>query len=462
MATYTKETALYDTGAIAADIANAGTTATSYITRVDATNGIRVHDLNESTDFVQVNSSAISMYRGGTAAANEKVRIEDDEIRVGATTTGHAVLDEDGMDVYIGDTSVAHYGEMARVGLENSSHMEVYGDSIVGVSSSGNKFFEVNENGGSTPAVSWYTLYEQRLKTGMSGWGSKTFDLTTVPLWSSVANGETFYASVYYTRSSGVPIYSKTVEFTKGTTNTSDSLIKYTAPNALNFAASGTHTDCNTRVMKVGISTTINGSLYRFGKDVAETGGANSFLIGTGTAASSSNQLAIGAYNYDYANAPLMVGNGSSNSNRSNALTVTNGGDLRIRNNLYIGCNADGSGGIKLNDFDVSNLLVMQPIGSAVPSQKVARRFGNFIYVSYKIGGISLSASSTTAILSLFEEVRPANEAIVPANITDSNYATVGTGLIRFETGGWVYLVAPKSLSQTSGLYVMFTALYLI
>ena len=62
MATYTKETALYDTGAIANDIANAGTTATSYITRVDATNGIRVHDLNESTDFVQVNSSAISMY----------------------------------------------------------------------------------------------------------------------------------------------------------------------------------------------------------------------------------------------------------------------------------------------------------------------------------------------------------------------------------------------------------------
>jgi len=39
-------------------------TATSYITYVDANNGIQVHNSDDLTDYIQINSDAISIYRG--------------------------------------------------------------------------------------------------------------------------------------------------------------------------------------------------------------------------------------------------------------------------------------------------------------------------------------------------------------------------------------------------------------
>lgn len=171
----------------------------------------------------------------------------------------------------------------------------------------------------------------------------------------------------------------------------------------------------------------------------------------TRTEAGYASQTVIGKYNDNQANNAFEIGNGTSNIERSNALTVDWQGNVEIAGKLDVGEN-----------YNVKLRAVTQTLSGVSPVQFEAERFGKFIYMSYKIGAVSLSASSFTAILSLYSDIRPKYETIVPANITDSNYATVGTGLIRFETGGWVYLVAPKSLSQTSGLYVMFTALYLI
>lgn len=48
-----------------------------------------------------------------------------DNIRIGATSTGHAVLDDDGMDVYIGETPVAHYGDYARIGKDGKANTRI-------------------------------------------------------------------------------------------------------------------------------------------------------------------------------------------------------------------------------------------------------------------------------------------------------------------------------------------------
>ena len=44
----------------------------------------------------------------------------------------------------------------------------------------------------------------------------------------------------------------------------------------------------------------------------------------------------------------FVIGNGNQENTRSNALAVSIEGDLRLKNNLYINCNADSSGGTKL------------------------------------------------------------------------------------------------------------------
>jgi len=65
-------------------------TATSYITYIDANNGIQVHNSDDLTDYIQINSNAISMYRGSELnnISKETLRIEDRAIRIGKIGEG--------------------------------------------------------------------------------------------------------------------------------------------------------------------------------------------------------------------------------------------------------------------------------------------------------------------------------------------------------------------------------------
>lgn len=128
MPTYSKETALYDTGAIAADIDAAGDTADTYITAVDQ-NGIKVH------------------------AANN----------VG---TNYAGIDATGMDVVKGGASVAKFGETTRIGRafvsgasNNESHMELDYHSLQLVDKEGESYFHVSDLRGSSGSISVEDVY---------------------------------------------------------------------------------------------------------------------------------------------------------------------------------------------------------------------------------------------------------------------------------------------------------------
>lgn len=83
---------------------------------------------------------------------------------------------------------------------------------------------------------------------------------------------------------------------------------------------------------------------------------SRSHTQGQGTIAQAINQTVIGKYNVaqgqpnsdgpdDYA---LIIGNGSSDSARANALAVVKKGDLRLKGDVYVGCNDDSTGGTKL------------------------------------------------------------------------------------------------------------------
>ena len=75
MTTYSKETALYDTGAIATDIAKARNTAEKYITKIDD-NGIKVHaydDTNEVADtnnYTRITSNGMEVFQNSESVSS--------------------------------------------------------------------------------------------------------------------------------------------------------------------------------------------------------------------------------------------------------------------------------------------------------------------------------------------------------------------------------------------------------
>ena len=90
----------------------AGMTATSYITYVDANNGIKVHNASDTSNYLQLNSSAISMYKGSTKIFNTDSN--------GYVTVGK--VDTNKRNVYITDSAVQI--------RNNTSVLAEYGDSI--------------------------------------------------------------------------------------------------------------------------------------------------------------------------------------------------------------------------------------------------------------------------------------------------------------------------------------------
>lgn len=280
-----------------------------------------------------------------TKATNYITTISSEGIQVHAddnTTSNYVQINADGMEIYKGGSSKAFYGDTARIGAEDSSHLLIEGNAIRGISSSGGHFFEVSDNGGSQTNISRTSLGTIYSNTATS------VDLSTISEWSEISSGGTFYLSTeYYAKVDNVvKRYSyKTDTYTKGTTKTSNTYSSYTSPNTATsktgYPSVPTGYTFHSKRFYLGKPETINMPLYRFGTDVAETGGANSFLMGTGTVASSANQLAIGTYNSNLANAIFMVGNGTSDSARSNIFEIAD-----VSGDAYISI-----GGMTLADF---------------------------------------------------------------------------------------------------------------
>lgn len=91
---------------------NAAKTATSYITYVNTTDGIKIHNASDTTNYLQLNSSAISMYKGGIRTFNTDNN--------GYVTVGKVDIDK--RNVYITDGAVQI--------RNNTSVLAEYGSSI--------------------------------------------------------------------------------------------------------------------------------------------------------------------------------------------------------------------------------------------------------------------------------------------------------------------------------------------
>ena len=108
-----REVALYNQSGIQDGLddaeSRASKVATSFITRVSESEGIKVHNADDLTDYIQINSN--------------------------------------GVDLVNDNVSIANFGESARIGKQDSSHFMVNADSLQGYDASNEKYFEVSANG---------------------------------------------------------------------------------------------------------------------------------------------------------------------------------------------------------------------------------------------------------------------------------------------------------------------------
>ena len=79
-----------------------------------------------------------------------------------------------------------------------------------------------------------------------------------------------------------------------------------------------------------------------------QTQGAYSHAEGLGTIANEDYQHVSGKYNANNAKALFIVGNGTDDTHRSNALEVLKDGDVKIKRNISLGGNIAASGGVQI------------------------------------------------------------------------------------------------------------------
>lgn len=187
MTTYSKETALYDTGAIATDITDAGTKATNYITYIDEENGIRVYDGNNET--------------------------------VGSPAS-YAQLNAGGMDIVTDEINVAHFGNDVRIGLSDGAKTVITSDGL-SISSNEAVAIEVSSSTGTKQIRT-----SESISTNWTWTSSqRTYSKTVSALANAVANTDVVLQYIEKTGTSG---QGRTHTFTKDGTSQSFTASTYT------------------------------------------------------------------------------------------------------------------------------------------------------------------------------------------------------------------------------------------
>lgn len=345
------------------DVVDAAKTATNYVTALSST-GIKLHAEDSATlNYMTLDGNdGVKTYTGGinTSAFGAS------SARIGATGSSHVNVTSNGMEVFTGtestSTSAAKFGNITRIGYENSANITIDAHGIEGISANGAEYFTVTE--GATGIVNKYEPFADSITTVTTSiniiWDLDSHS-TRQPIFdyfATLSNGDEFTIRVnYYAKKKNTTTQEERILrystedyiFVKGTDKTYSNrgIVRYVPKevtlgnsyiNVRDFPTLPTesgYTFSNYGCRPFCIIPVFGGRpFYRFGVDVAQTGGAASFVMGVGTEANYESQLAIGMYNQSLDEALLLAGNGSSEAARSNAMVLYRDGDLTIAGGL--------------------------------------------------------------------------------------------------------------------------------
>ena len=101
-----------------------------YITEITANNGIRIHPVNTENNSIVINGSGMEVFKGGTGSTYSVAQYGD-TVRIGKESSGHAILDSEGMDIYQNGISVAHYGEYTKIGKDGDANTRISPNEVI-------------------------------------------------------------------------------------------------------------------------------------------------------------------------------------------------------------------------------------------------------------------------------------------------------------------------------------------
>lgn len=294
--------------------------------------------LRKATNYlVSITQSAIAFYDGnGNSASNVVAQFGADGVQIGKSSAAHSVIDANGQRVYMyvdGPLLLANigYGEGASAtGTANAPYYSMglrTPRSLIGTYSMAEGYNTTasgsssHAEGVNTVASGKYAHAEGVTVTAGNDGSHAEGGLTSASGMYSHAEGQNATASGYGSHAEG---YGTSSYY--ATASGSGAHAEGYALNA-NIVASGD----GSHAEGVETQATARGAHSEGISSIAS--GWCSHAQNYGTRATSSWQTAIGKYNVPDANNAyaLIVGNGSSDSNRSNALTVDWDGDI---NNL--------------------------------------------------------------------------------------------------------------------------------
>lgn len=403
MTTYTKETALYDTGAIAGDIQEAGTKADNYLTDVSG-GGVMVHPSDDSTSGWKI-SSTLELLKSGVSYIWAGLVNNIATVRIGKEAGGHSVIDEHGMRVYgdtdgskqlanigygeganaTGGTSVAPYYSMGIRADENDDFIHDY----VGTYST-SKTYNVGD----------LVLYNNSVYIC-------EIEINTPESWTpshwSVSIGNYSNSEGAYTISAG---YASHAEGGYGTTASGT----YSHAEGENTRAIGdcSHVegmDCiakgeSSHAEGIGCMTIDNSSHAEGMNCIAK--GECSHAGNYETIASGFAQTTLGLYNIEdntpitnlsnpYVNRQyaLIIGNGTADDARSNALTVDWSGNVDAAGSIISDANYEDAWHDSTQGYTVSGVSLAGStyLGQAIRLEKVSATNKHPIFNGFDISG---------------------------------------------------------------------------
>lgn len=245
------------------------------------------------------------------------------KLRLGLESSGHVVLDSNGMEVLTdASTSVASFGSTARIGAADDTHVQIVPDEISMVGSDGTEMFSVAD---STAYIDTSGNVETRENTSL-----KPSVLEKMYLLSYAPNIGSDIEFVCKYKVSGTQ-YNASITFIGGTSATGAIPGE---PLQVEYDASYNRFHIQLRIPQASASTFEGGTVFIY-YTYYRTGGydVDTWLlkhngiaeIGNGAKAASAEQSVFGRYNsVDSAGAyALIIGNGTADDARSNASAIT-------------------------------------------------------------------------------------------------------------------------------------------
>lgn len=264
----------------------------------------------------QAGGALVAADTASRVATNYITAIDENGIKVHAAdnvNSNYAKIDADGMEVYKGGTSVAFYGDTARIGKSNAPHVDITTSSI-SMSDGARTVYEV----ASSTQNTFRSIYNMPFYDGMNNYDDTINLGRTVSSWTSIVLKYKVDSTEY--------------------TQTFNTLPDNAGSNKYYFL-------CN----QVGPEITVE-----LGRGDTATASEVITIVSVEfnfTTAQPVVESTLGAYAETSASGALRIGNGTSSlpSDLSNAMLVDWGGNTRTAGDIYVHCDKDSGGGVPLS-----------------------------------------------------------------------------------------------------------------